>query len=197
MKVFANERGLTLIELLVGLAITSIIAASAYGVFTAGMKAYKRIGIENQLRSEADILMTTIFNELYALAPDGLKKLAPDGLKKDESNDYTLTFVNRMKKEIDTSTGLVEEKEKADQTLQIRIDKTNETLLINGKQVTPSNLRIVPEQSEFQYKCMREQQNICKSGVVTIRLSVQDEDHRNPDDPLYIEPFTLQSQFGF
>ncbi|WP_339173230.1 prepilin-type N-terminal cleavage/methylation domain-containing protein [Anoxybacillus sp. FSL W8-1294] len=194
MKVFANERGLTLIELLVGLAITSLIAASAYGVFTTGTKAYKRIGIENQLRSEADILMTTIFNELYALAPDGLKK--------DESNDYKLTFVNQIKKDIDESTGLVEEKEveekeKADQTLQIMIDKTNETLLINGKQVTPSNLRIVPEQSEFQYKCMREQQNICKSGVISIRLSVQDNDHRNPDDPLYTEPFTLQSQFGF
>ncbi|MBE2917528.1 prepilin-type N-terminal cleavage/methylation domain-containing protein [Anoxybacillus flavithermus] len=194
MKVFANERGLTLIELLVGLAITSIIAASAYGVFTAGMKAYKRIGIENQLRSEADILMTTIFNELYALAPDGLKT---DGLKTDESNDDTLTFVNEIKKEIDTNTGLVEDKKQAGQTLQIMIDKTNETLLINGKQVTPSNLRIVPEQSEFQYKCMREQQNICKSGVVTIRLSVQDEDHRNPDDPLYIEPFTLETKFGF
>lgn len=189
MKVFANERGLTLIELLVGLAITSIIAASAYGVFTTGAKAYKRIGIENQLRSEADILMTTIFNELYALAPDGLKK--------DESNKYTLTFVNQMKKEIDTSTGLVEEKEQADQTLQIKIDEATGTLLINGKQVTPSNLRIVPGQSEFQYECMREQQNICKSGVISIRLSVQDNDHRNPDDPLYIEPFTLQSQFGF
>ena len=117
MKVFANERGLTLIELLVGLAITSIIAASAYGVFTAGMKAYKRIGIENQLRSEADILMTTIFNELYALAPDGLKI--------DESNDDTLTFVNEIKKEIDTNTGLVEDKKQAGQTLQIMIDKTN------------------------------------------------------------------------
>ncbi len=92
MNVFANERGLTLIELLVGLAITSIIAASAYGVFTAGTKAYKRIGIENQLRSEADILMTTIFNELYTLAPDGLKK--------DESNNYTLTFVNQVKKKL-------------------------------------------------------------------------------------------------
>jgi len=189
MKVFANERGLTLIELLVGLAITSLIAASAYGVFTAGTKAYKRIGIENQLRSEADVLVATMFNELYALAPDGLKK--------DESNDYTLTFVNRMKKEIDTSTGLVEEKEQADQTLQMMIDETNGTLFINGKQVTPSNLRIVPEQSKFQYKCIREQQNVCKSGVVSIRLSVQDEDHRDPNDPLYIEPFTLETKFGF
>ncbi|XWN53286.1 prepilin-type N-terminal cleavage/methylation domain-containing protein [Anoxybacillus flavithermus] len=189
MKVFVNERGLTLIELLVGLAITSIIAASAYGVFTAGTKAYKRIGIENQLRSEADVLVATMFNELYALAPDGLKI--------DESNDDTLTFVNEIKKEIDKNTGLVEEEKQADQTLQIVIDKTNETLLINGKQVTSSNLRIVPEQSKFQYECMREQQNVCKSGVVSIRLSVQDKDHRDPDDPLYIEPFTLQSQFGF
>ena len=189
MKVFANERGLTLIELLVGLAITSIIAASAYGVFTAGTKAYKRIGIENQLRSEADILMTTIFNELYAFAPDGLKI--------DESNDDTLTFVNEIKKEIDTNTGLVEDKEQAGQTLQITIDKTNETLLINGKQATPSNLRIVSDQSKLTYTCVRSQQNVCKSGVVSIRLSVQDEDHRNPNDPLYIEPFTLETKFGF
>ncbi|ACJ33000.1 prepilin-type N-terminal cleavage/methylation domain-containing protein [Anoxybacillus flavithermus] len=189
MKVFANERGLTLIELLVGLAITSIIAASAYGVFTAGTKAYKRIGIENQLRSEADILMTTMFNELYAFAPDGLKT--------DESNDDTLTFVNEIKKEIDTNTGLVEDREQAGQTLQITIDKTNEALLINGNQVTPSNLRIVSDQSKLTYTCVRAQQNVCKSGVISIRLSVQDNDHRNPDDPLYIEPFTLQSQFGF
>ncbi|KIP21997.1 Tfp pilus assembly protein PilW [Anoxybacillus ayderensis] len=189
MNVFANERGLTLIELLVGLAITSIIAASAYGVFTAGTKAYKRIGIENQLRSEADILMTTIFNELYTLAPDGLKK--------DESNNYTLTFVNQVKKEIDTNTGLVEEKEKGNETLQIMIDASTETLQMNGKQITTPNLRIIPEQSTFTYTCIREQQNVCKSGIISIRLSVQDNDHRNPDDPLYIEPFTLQSQFGF
>ncbi|EPZ39675.1 hypothetical protein C289_0296 [Anoxybacillus ayderensis] len=188
MKVFANERGLTLIELLIGVAITSIIAASAYGVFTAGTKAYKRIGIENQLRSEADILITTIFNELYALAPDGLI---------DEKNNHTLTFVNNVKKEIDTNTGLVEDKEQTNQTLQITIDEQNGTLLINGKQVTPSNLQIVPEQSTFTYTCVRLQQNVCKSGVISIRLSVQDNDHRNPDDPLYIEPFTLQSQFGF
>ncbi|MGG3999898.1 PulJ/GspJ family protein [Anoxybacillus kestanbolensis] len=189
MKVFVNERGLTLIELLVGLAITSIIAASAYGVFTAGTKAYKRIGIENQLRSEADILMTTIFNELYAFAPDGLKS--------DESNNHTLTFVNNVKKEIDTNTGLVEEKNTEVQTLQVKIDDANEVLQINGKQITSSNLRIVPEQSTFTYTCVQEQQNVCKSGVISIRLSVQDNDHRNPDDPLYIEPFTLQSQFGF
>lgn len=189
MKVFANERGLTLIELLVGLAITSVIAASAYGVFTAGTKAYKRIGIENQLRSEADVIMTTIFNELYAFAPDGLKE--------DESNDYTLTFVNQVKKEIDTNTGLVEEKEKGNETLQIIIDTSSETLQINNKQITTSNLRIIPEQSTFTYTCMRKQQNVCKSGIISIRLSVQDNDHRNLDDPLYIEPFTLQSEFGF
>ncbi|MBB6177437.1 prepilin-type N-terminal cleavage/methylation domain-containing protein [Anoxybacillus tengchongensis] len=189
MKVFANERGLTLIELLVGLAITSIIATSAYGVFTAGTKAYKRIGIESQLRSEADILMTTIFNELYTLAPDGLNK--------NESNEHTLTFVNHIKKEIDTNTGLVEEKEQEGQTLQIKIDEATGTLQINDKQITSSNLRIVPEQSTFTYTCVQEQQNVCKGGVISIRLSVQDNDHRHPDDPLYIEPFTLQSQFGF
>ncbi|MEK4233375.1 prepilin-type N-terminal cleavage/methylation domain-containing protein [Anoxybacillus sp. FSL W8-0703] len=189
MKVFANERGLTLIELLVGLAITSLIAASAYGVFTTGTKAYKRIGIENQLRSEADILMTTIFNELYAFAPDGLKS--------DESDNHTLTFVNNVKKEIDTNTGLVEEKNTEVQTLQVKIDDANEVLQINGKQITSSNLRIVPEQSTFTYTCVQKQQNVCKSGVISIRLSVQDNDHRDPNDPLYIEPFTLQSQFGF
>lgn len=105
--------------------------------------------------------------------------------------------MNEIKKEIDTNTGLVEDKEQAGQTLQITIDKTNETLLINGKQATPSNLRIVSDQSKLTYTCVRSQQNVCKSGVVSIRLSVQDEDHRDPNDPLYIEPFTLETKFGF
>ncbi|MGX1899967.1 PilW family protein [Thermolongibacillus altinsuensis] len=194
MKRFVNEEGLTLIELLTALTIASLIFASAYGVFLSGIKAYKRIGIENQLRSEADYVIATIMNELYRFAPDGIDTASSTNDTASSTNER-ITFIKNKQKVIDPDIGLVEEKKVNEQTLTIELQ--NETISLNGQSLNSDNLKIVSAESSLSYHCVRQEGTVCRSGIVTIVLSVQDRDHDSKDDLLYIEPFSLKTEFGF
>jgi prepilin-type N-terminal cleavage/methylation domain-containing protein len=189
MKQFVNNhKGLSLVELLAAITISSFILTSAYGVFLGGIKAYKRIGIENQLRSEADYIIATIMNELYQFAPDGI---AMEGT----TNERRIQFIKNKQKVINSSVGLVEEKETATQMFTVELQ--NDALSINGQPINSDHLKIIPNQSKISYTCVRQEGNVCRSGIVTFILTVQDRDHETPNDLLYIKPFTLKTEFGF
>jgi type II secretory pathway pseudopilin PulG len=184
-----NANGLSLVELLAAITISSFILVSIYGVFFSGLNAYKRIFIENQLRSEADYIIAAIMNKLYAFAPDGIAI--------DQATKTQIVFVNDKQKDIDPYLGFVEEKpEPTPETLTVALQ--DGSIAIDGKQLHSDHLKIVADQSEFSYTCAKqEEENICRSGVVTIRLTVQDRDHDDPGDLLHINPFTLKTEFGF
>ncbi|BDG31182.1 PilW family protein [Parageobacillus thermoglucosidasius] len=184
-----NENGLSLAELLAAIAISSFILVSIYGVFFSGLNAYKRIFIENQLRSEADYIVATIMNKLYAFAPDGIAM--------DQTTNAQIVFVNDKRKDIDSHLGFVkEEPEPTPETLTIALQ--DGLIAVDGEQLHSDRLKIVAEESGFSYTCsQQEEEKICRSGVVTIKLAVQDRDHDDPDDLLYIQPFTLKTEFGF
>lgn len=167
--------------------ISSLILASIYGVFLSGLNAYKRINIENQLRSEADYLVAAIMNKLY--------QFSPDGLDMEETTDQQLQFVTDRQKVINPSVGIVEEQKTNGETLTVSLQQ--DAVLLNGEQLHSALLKIVSSQSELSYRCAKQEDNICRSGVVTIKLSVQDRDHDDPDGLLYIKPFTLKTEFGF
>ena len=185
-----NAKGLSLVELLAAITISSLILASIYGVFFSGLNAYKRIHIENQLRSEADYIVATIMNKLYAFAPDGIE------MDQGETTNAQIIFVNDKRKDIDPY-GFVEEKpESTPKTLTVALQ--DGAIAVDGKQLHSDRLKIVAEESEFSYTCsQQEEEKICRSGIVTIKLAVQDRDHDDPDDLLYIKPFTLKTEFGF
>ncbi|WP_017435500.1 PilW family protein [Saccharococcus caldoxylosilyticus] len=182
-----NAKGLSLVELLAAMTISSLILASIYGVFLSGLNAYKRINIENQLRSEADYLVAAIMNKLY--------QFSPDGLDMEETTDQQLQFVTDRQKVINPSVGIVEEQKTNGETLTVSLQQ--DAVLLNGEQLHSALLKIVSSQSELSYRCAKQEDNICRSGVVTIKLSVQDRDHDDPDGLLYIKPFTLKTEFGF
>ncbi|GAJ38246.1 hypothetical protein B4119_3035 [Parageobacillus caldoxylosilyticus] len=167
--------------------ISSLILASSYGVFLSGLNAYKRINIENQLRSEADYLVAAIMNKLY--------QFSPDGLDMEETTDQQLQFVTDRQKVINPSVGIVEEQKTNGETLTVSLQQ--DAVLLNGEQLHSALLKIVSSQSELSYRCAKQEDNICRSGVVTIKLSVQDRDHDDPDGLLYIKPFILKNEFGF
>ncbi|WNS42687.1 hypothetical protein [Paenibacillus sp. MMS20-IR301] len=55
-----------------------------------GFRSYHKITIENSLRDEADIIMSSIINELYTFAPEGVEETSSkDGilLKKNRKTD--------------------------------------------------------------------------------------------------------------
>jgi hypothetical protein len=184
-----NANGLSLVELLAAITISSFILVSIYGVFFSGLNAYKRIYIENELRSEADYLVATIMNKLY--------QFSPDGLNMEETTDQQLQFVTDRQKVINPSVGMVEEQKTDRKTFTVSLQQDTDTVLLNGEQLSSAHLKIVSSQSELSYRCAKQEENICRSGVVTIMLTVQDRDHDDPNDLLYIKPFTLKTEFGF
>lgn len=188
MKRFVkNEKGLSLLELLAAVTISTFILAAVYGVFLSGIKVYQRIGIGNQLRSEADYMMTIVLNNLYQFSPDGIDTTA--------TTNGRIVFINNKQKKIDTRVGLVEEQETAAKSFTIALQ--NDRLLLDGQPISSDRLKIISDQSKLSYTCVRQEGNMCRSGIVTIVLAVQDRDHDTSNSLLYIKPFTLQTEFGF
>jgi type II secretory pathway component PulJ len=188
MKQFVNNhKGVSLVELLAAVTISTFILASIYGVLLSGIKTYQRIGIENQLRSEADYVISIVMNELYQFAPDGIDTTA--------TTNQRMLFINNKQKKIDTRVGLVEEQETTKKTFTVELQ--NDALSINGQPINSDYLKIISKQSKLSYTCVRQEGNVCRNGIVTFVLAVQDRDHETPNSPLYIKPFTLKTEFGF
>lgn len=64
-QTYLNQKGITLIELLLTLVIFSIISTVVYGVFFQFNSHYAKINSEVELRDEADIIMATFTNYIY------------------------------------------------------------------------------------------------------------------------------------
>lgn len=92
-----EEQGLTLVELLVTVTIFSMVMMAIYGTIHFGLAAYHRITIENSLRDEGDLLMSTVITELYSFAPDTVTQTNGGlTLGKKDANDAETTSVLRL-----------------------------------------------------------------------------------------------------
>lgn len=65
-----REDGVTLIELLAVLSLMGIILGVISTTIFFGFRSYNQVNVENRLREDGDILMSSIITELYAYAPD-------------------------------------------------------------------------------------------------------------------------------
>src|SRR5690625_2588687 len=88
MKRLTNESGLTLIELLATLAITTMIGLVAYAVLYNGFKTYERVKVETALRDEADIIMAELISHMYTLKTSDIQSKQLD--ENNEGNYYLL-----------------------------------------------------------------------------------------------------------
>ena len=75
----ANEKGLSLIEILLAVTITTFISGVIYSLFITGLSLYQKIQIEGQLRDDADYIATMIMNELTTNQPKYVTPLNEDG----------------------------------------------------------------------------------------------------------------------
>ncbi len=55
-----SDRGLTLVELLVSVAVTSILAIVVGAVFTGALRSLDTVNVKNELNSTAQIAMETV-----------------------------------------------------------------------------------------------------------------------------------------
>jgi len=64
-KILNNNKGITLLEVLATLVITSIIGIITINVFMKGSESARNINIDSQLRDEADLIMSKFIKTIY------------------------------------------------------------------------------------------------------------------------------------
>ncbi|USB33677.1 prepilin-type N-terminal cleavage/methylation domain-containing protein [Paenibacillus sp. YPG26] len=79
VKRLKKDEGVTLIELIAALSLLALVLGMIYSVAVFGFKSYHKISVENSLRDEADILMSSIITNLYMFAPDRVIRDGADG----------------------------------------------------------------------------------------------------------------------
>lgn len=67
MRILQNENGLTLVEVLAVLVISSIVSILVINIMVTGLNMQKKITIDAQLREEADNYMLSLTNMFYTL----------------------------------------------------------------------------------------------------------------------------------
>ncbi|NQX47217.1 prepilin-type N-terminal cleavage/methylation domain-containing protein [Paenibacillus tritici] len=77
MKRYANtaeyEGGFTLIELIAAISLFAIVAGIIGSVTMFGFRSYHKITVENKLRDEADLVMSSIITQLYTYGPEEIQ----------------------------------------------------------------------------------------------------------------------------
>lgn len=66
MRYCLNQKGVTLVELLVSFVIVAILAAGAFSVMVNVLNYNQKLSSETQLRSEADYIMSQIITDIYS-----------------------------------------------------------------------------------------------------------------------------------
>ena len=86
-----SQKGFTLIEMIAAITLFSMVIGIISMVTMFGFRSYHKITIENSLRDEADLIMSSIINELYVFGPQQVENTT-NGLKLIKNNNNTDTI---------------------------------------------------------------------------------------------------------
>lgn len=205
-RLLSSNKGMTLIEVLLTLTIAAIVSAVLYSVFITGLKLYQKVGIEGNLRDEADFSVTMILNELYNKPPHYVV---------DYENPHTgaqgIKLVRYEDKIIDDY--VIEDSTIIDQTLLIYfenesfylewVDENNNTekkeqISNNRIAFTSVNVEDVLETSSISINSCSQQDltGKCQHGTISLNIVITDET-ANSNPLINTEPLILKSTFGF
>ncbi|MFZ3588341.1 PilW family protein [Bacillus sp. DJP31] len=207
-SVWKSQRGISLVELLVALAISTVIMTSIYGVYSIGVNAYKMIGVEGHIRDEADYVVTRIMNSIYELSPDTIEP-CKNALGTQISNCYN--FINDNQLVVSRSNNqLVEQKQKGQTDITINeLKLENGHVLLNNENLNALSISItdgeesnLTDNSYISFTCTNLEtvlgtgDNRCINGTFDIQLTLENLDY-GPTNPLHVKPLTLTSKFGY
>lgn len=153
MKQLLNqEKGLTLVELLVALALTGIVSIVIINLFAGGMRSYNVTSTQTELHNDANYVMTLFTNEIYKA----------DTVEQDDLYEITLNKGT----EAEVKLGFA-----GDKAYTERGGHRNDNL---------STFDFLPE-SKFEIKCFDEKManTLCDTAVnksVQINLAIQDKE---------------------
>jgi prepilin-type N-terminal cleavage/methylation domain-containing protein len=187
-----NERGVTLIELLATITISSIMLSVIYGVFITGLNLYNKIAIEGQLRDDADYVVSRVMNKFYSLPFDHIEYCpnSPRGTCIILENDkYVGIDQYNGLLDINPEKDYVENGNKVSTATQIKLVETE-----TGFYQFKIDEEIVSTQANFKgstitFQCSKEQNGNCVSAMIDIDLSVQ--------HPRTNKTLRLASKFGW
>lgn len=135
MKIWKDEKGLTVAELLAALTITAIIGFVGYSILFSGYQTYDRVKVESALRDEADLMMAQLINDLFILKEE---EIAEKYLPEPDTNNYYL-LLNDGKK-IGFIDGVVHLKD--DSQYKIQNDSIRITDDTEIKEISEAQFRI-------------------------------------------------------
>lgn len=212
-RILKDQRGISLFELLAVLAISSIIMSSMYGAFIMGINLYKKIGIEAQMRDEADIMVASLLNDLNSIEPDAIlvspqKELSLYTVSPEVYKDY-LTIESDLLKIASPSAvpkGKFYIKERADAGSLIK--KYDLYKYQDGEEIRINDgaffLQPVDESTPIMtFTCSQNSvqsitgDTICSSGTINTHFKISHNEYSVPSNRLFVEPMEFHSEFGY
>lgn len=164
-----REDGVTLLELIVALALFAMVSVLIYGVVSFGFKSYRDINIENKLRDEGDLLMSSIITELYTFGPERVHSKVE--INQGTGNAEQVLVLERTGNPAGESKVLI---------------RDGRLYIGDQEQTTSSSLG---PHSAIELAC--EVGNACETGLIQVKLQLI------PKGGEAGQALTLQSNFGF
>ncbi|WP_409297416.1 PilW family protein [Peribacillus sp. SCS-26] len=197
-KPFFNEKGVTLIELLLTVVISAIAAVLIYSVFLTGIKLYQKIQVESGLRDNADYIATMILNEMYNSPPTYVRNLEDGrGIELVRNEDKTVEGY------------LIEDSVKPASTVKISIEENDITIKRNNEEpikllTHSTELAEADDNSGAVRVSSLTLSNVKKDrvtgrfkhGTINLTLVLNDSSHQE-GSLINVKPLVLQSSFGF
>lgn len=187
VKRLKGQEGFTLIELLAVLSILALVLGIISTTIIFGFRSYNQISVENELRDEADVVMSSVITELYAFAPDRIAVYNDDkGISGIELLRTTAPPGEALRKAI-----VISDEQLQIRTLEVVPDSSapsSEEAIKDSYQSTRVKATLTAG-SSIGLDC--EGLNACETGLVNIKLVLnQDAGGRNTS-------VELESRFGF
>ena len=188
MKKFADrtrpDGGFTVIELIAALSVFALVVGLVSTVTMMGFRNYDKITTENSLRTEGDIVMSSIMTELYTFGPDTITNIE-DGIvltrvsgSTEEKREIRIVdgglAIGEYGKEAEAGAG-------TETGAQADDPRTAQGFSLNDS--------VIQSRSADGRLCERSAG--CDSGLIHIQLKLQS----NHDDAPY--KLELESKFGF
>lgn len=212
IKFLHNNRGLTLIEVLLTLVITAIVSTVIYSTFTTGIKLYQKIGIEGQLRDDADYIATMILNQFYENSPSFVENFENAGVKGVKLVRYKEKTVERYVIEDNIKLDkiiLIYLKDNKFYIKNLRVDNLKNADNVNdlseGDEMEISNDSSILTTIDGESSSINLDINSCRSnkneakcnhGTIKLIIAIGDE-NQNRSSFLKTKPMLLKSSFGY
>ncbi|WP_050615936.1 PilW family protein [Bacillus testis] len=208
-KLLLSQRGMTLIELLLSIVLSSIVLAVVYSLFATGFELYQKVKVEAELRDDADYIATMVMNEFYENSPrtienwqsqDGKslgiqlvragEKYVEEYIVEDQPQKDLLIDVYFTKEQQNKNTLHIRRKNSnTDHTVEI--DTPHSSILDEDPKDNLSKSIISVGTSG---RCL---EGKCSSGTIEMTLVLQSNKKGIAGSFIKRKPITFKSSFGF